>query len=170
MCYKNKGYKRCSAESQNKIAQNRRKKRKKEKTDGHLHTKRQKKKESLSDVQWSRMSRASVLPKFLIVVIQFIKTVPFKTIQFSISAQFNFNWPVDRTLSGATTLGQSGPGSDGNEGVLLISQSSSITGTTPSDCLVSYPGDAIGVFYRPSRLGQLKEKSNFISVDQINLK
>ena len=28
--------------------------------------------------------------------------------------------PVDRTLSGATTLGQSGPGSDGNEQVLHI--------------------------------------------------
>ena len=29
---------------------------------------------------------------------------------------------------------------DGNEGVLHIPQSSSITGTSPSDCLVSYPG------------------------------
>ena len=27
-------------------------------------------------------------------------------------------WPIDRTLSGVTTPGQSGPGSDGNEGVL----------------------------------------------------
>ena len=24
-------------------------------------------------------------------------------------------WPIDKTLSSATTLGQSGPGSDGNE-------------------------------------------------------
>ena len=40
-------------------------------------------------------------------------------------------------LSGATSPGQSGPGSDGNERVLHIPQSSSITGT---DCLVSYPG------------------------------
>ena len=33
-------------------------------------------------------------------------------------------WPKDRTLSGATTLGHSGPGSDGNEvnkGVILYS-------------------------------------------------
>ena len=29
---------------------------------------------------------------------------------------------------------------DGNEGVLRIPQSSSIAGTSPSDCLVSYPG------------------------------
>ena len=43
-------------------------------------------------------------------------------------------------LSGATTPGQSGPGSNGNEGVLRIPQSSSIAGTSPSDCLVSYPG------------------------------
>ena len=34
--------------------------------------------------------------------------------------------------------GQGGPGSDGNKGVLHIPQSSSITGTSPSDCLVSY--------------------------------
>ena len=43
-------------------------------------------------------------------------------------------------LSDATTPGQSGPGSDGNEGVLLIPQSSCIAGTSSSDCLVSYPG------------------------------
>ena len=48
--------------------------------------------------------------------------------------------PIDRALSDATTPGQSGPGSNSNEGVLHISQSSSITGTSPSDCLVSYPG------------------------------
>ena len=70
------------------------------------------------------------------------------------------------TLSGATTPGQNGPGSDGNEGVLRIPQSSSITGTSPSDCLVSYPGhslwegvtlsrEAVGVFYSPSRVGKL---------------
>ena len=44
------------------------------------------------------------------------------------------------TLSGATTPGQSGPGSDGNKGILCIPQSSSITGTSALDCLVSYPG------------------------------
>ena len=40
---------------------------------------------------------------------------------------------------------QSGPGSNGNEGVLYIPQSSSITGNSPSDCLVSYPGHLLGV-------------------------
>ena len=41
--------------------------------------------------------------------------------------QFSSIWPIDRTLSGATTLGQSRPGR--NEEVLCITQSSSITGT-----------------------------------------
>ena len=44
----------------------------------------------------------------------------FQTIQFSISLQFSSIWPTDRTLSGATTPGQSESGGDGNEGVVLI--------------------------------------------------
>ena len=51
---------------------------------------------------------------------------------------------MDRTLSGATTPDKSGPGSDGNEGVLRIPQISRITGTPPSVCLVSYPGHSSG--------------------------
>ena len=38
----------------------------------------------------------------------------------------------------------SGIKSNGNEGVLHIPQSSSITETSPSDCLVSYPGHSLG--------------------------
>ena len=72
-----------------------------------------------------------------------VKKGLFQTIRFSISTQFISIWPIDRTLSGATILGQSGPGSDGNEGVIRISQSSSITGTAPSDCLVSFPGHSL---------------------------
>ena len=53
-------------------------------------------------------------------------------------------WPLDRTLSGASTPDQSRRGSDGNEGILLILQSSSITGASPSNCLVSYPGHLLG--------------------------
>ena len=49
------------------------------------------------------------------------------------------------TLSSATTPHQSGPGSDGNKGALNIPQSSSITGASPSDCLVSYPGHSVVV-------------------------
>ena len=58
--------------------------------------------------------------------------------------QFSSIEPIDRALSGATILGQSGPGSNGNEGVLRILQSLSITGASPSDCLVSYPGHSFG--------------------------
>ena len=43
------------------------------------------------------------------------------------------------TLSGATTPGQSGLGSDGNERVLRIPQFS-ITGTSPSHCLALFAG------------------------------
>ena len=52
--------------------------------------------------------------------------------------QFSSIEPIDRALSGTTIPGQSGPGINGNEGVLCILQSSSITGTSLSDCLVSY--------------------------------
>ena len=34
-----------------------------------------------------------------------VKTVLFQVIQFSISTQFSSIWPIDRSLSGATTLG-----------------------------------------------------------------
>ena len=58
--------------------------------------------------------------------------------------QFSSLWPIDRTLSGATSLGLNGPGSDDNEAVLHIPLSSSITGTSPPDCLVPYPGQSLG--------------------------
>ena len=92
--------------------------------------------------------------------ILYIKTVLFQTIQFSIGTI----WPIDMTLSGATALGHSGPGSNGNEGLLCIPQSFSITRNSPSDCLELYPGHtsvgvlphcrkAVCVFYTPNRLG-----------------
>ena len=71
--------------------------------------------------------------------------------------------PIDRKLSGATTA------CDGNEGVLHILHSSSITGASPSDCLVSYTRtlvsgdvrggvlplcrDAVGIFNSPKPTG-----------------
>ena len=51
---------------------------------------------------------------------------------------------------GDTTPGQSGPGGNGNEGVLCIPQSSSITGTSPSDYLVSYPRHSLSGGVLPS--------------------
>ena len=64
--------------------------------------------------------------------------------RFSISTYFSSIWPIDTTLSDATTLGQRGPGSDGNEEVFRNSQGSNITETSPSDCLVSYPEHSLG--------------------------
>ena len=61
-------------------------------------------------------------------------------IQFSIRTMFSSFSPIDRNLSGAITPDQSGPRSDSNKGVFWCSQSSSITGDSISDCLVSYPG------------------------------
>ena len=67
-------------------------------------------------------------------------------------------WPIHRTLLGAITPGQSGPGSKGNEGVLCIPQSSSITGASLSYSLVSYlcrgflplRRDAVRISYSPT--------------------
>ena len=56
---------------------------------------------------------------------------------------------MDKALPGATIPSQSGLGSNGNEGVLRIPQTPSITGTSPSDCLVSYPGHLWGVGVLP---------------------
>ena len=67
--------------------------------------------------------------------------------KFCISTQFSSIWPINRILSGATTPGQSGPGSNGNKEGLCFPQSSSITGTSPSDSLVSYPGHSLGRSY-----------------------
>ena len=47
-------------------------------------------------------------------------------------------WPIDRTLSGATTPGQSGLGTHDDEEVPSIPQSSRITGASPLDCPVMY--------------------------------
>ena len=90
--------------------------------------------------------------------------------------QISSIWLIDRTLSGATTSGQSGPWSNGNKEVLRVPQSSSITGTLPSDCLVSYAGHSWGKSYlsaekqlvystpTPSRLGKCQSEDQFIFI------
>ena len=99
---------------------------------------------------------------FLFQAIQFNQTI-----QFSISMPLVLFNPLIGPISGTTIPGQSRPGSDGNKGVLCIPQSPSIAGTSPSDCLVSYPGhslrgrvlplckEAVGEFYSPSPQGNL---------------
>ena len=61
--------------------------------------------------------------------------------------------PIDRTLSGATSLSLSELGSDGNKGVLRIFQISSNTEASASDCLESYLGHSVGKSY-PSTVMQ----------------
>ena len=56
----------------------------------------------------------------------------------SVYMSYSSIWPI----SGATTLGQNEPGSDSNEGVFSIPQSS-WTVTSPSDYLVSYTGHSL---------------------------
>ena len=58
----------------------------------------------------------------------------------------------DSYTSGATTPCQSGPGSDGNEELLCISQSPSITGASSSDCFVSYLGYSFGESYSSAEM------------------
>ena len=55
-------------------------------------------------------------------------------------------WPIDGTLSGTTTPVQSGPGRNGSEGVLHVSQSSLIR-SSPSDCLIPYPEHSLDESY-----------------------
>ena len=105
--------------------------------------------------------------------------IKFQTIQFIKSTQFSSIWPINRTLSSVTTPGQSAPGSNGNEGVLHIPQSSSITRTSPSDCLVSYPGYLLRESYplqrcsqsilQPQPTGQLIFKMAWLNISYISM-
>ena len=60
---------------------------------------------------------------------------------------FSSIWPIDKTQSCATTPGGSGPGNDGNEGVLCIPQNSSVTETSLSDFLVPFSWHTLGNSY-----------------------
>ena len=63
-------------------------------------------------------------------------------------------WSIERTLSGATTPGQSGPESNGNEGVQYILKNSRITGASLSiGAVLPLYRDAVNQFYNPSWLG-----------------
>ena len=91
-----------------------------------------------------------------------VKTVIFEAIQFNISTQFSSIRPTDRNLSGATTPDQRGPRSDGSQGVHRIPQSSSITGASPSDCLMSYTGHSLEESYSSA------EKQSVYSTAPVN--
>ena len=70
------------------------------------------------------------------------------------STQISSFWPIDRTLSGATTPGQIGHGNNGTGGIHQIPQSSGIIGASLSECLVSYLGHSLEKSY-PSAEMQL---------------
>ena len=80
-----------------------------------------------------------------------VKIVLFQAIQFSIVHSL-IVYLIDRTLSDSTTPGQIGSGSDGDEGVLHIPQSFSITRASPSDCLLSYARHLLGESYPTAKM------------------
>ena len=55
-----------------------------------------------------------------------------------------FFLPIEKTLSVAATPDKSGPGSNGNEGILHIPKSFR-AGASPSNGLLSYPGHDNGL-------------------------
>ena len=61
----------------------------------------------------------------------------------NLKRQNNSILPIYRTLPGATTPGQSGPGSNDHEEVFHILLNSK-AGTSPSDSLMLYPGQLLG--------------------------
>ena len=75
------------------------------------------------------------------------RIVLYQTVRFSISTQISPIQSIVRALSGATAPDYSGHGSDGNEGALHIPESSSIPGSSQSDCLVSYTENSLGGSY-----------------------
>ena len=94
----------------------------------------------------------------------YISTVLFQTSQFSISTKFSFIGPINRILSGANTPGQSGPGNDGNNRVLHISKSFSITeAASPSDWSYLYAG-MLSVYFWPQPIGSKQCCNNNIYI------
>ena len=66
--------------------------------------------------------------------------------------------------------GQSGPGTNGNEGVLHIPHSPSITGTSPSDFIVSYPGHSWGGYPCAELQSVYSTVPTDWAIDRVNVK
>ena len=98
----------------------------------------------ISRVKWDNPGKG-IAPSPIPWCSSYWKGSPKVTLNYSRQLYFTYNlhtgcsiWSIDSTLSGVTTPGQSGPGSNGNEGVLHIPQISK-AGVLPSDGLMSYP-------------------------------
>ena len=74
-------------------------------------------------------------------------------------------WPINRTLSGYTTSGQKGPGSNGNERVLHISQSSK---TEDTHWQGSYPSAKMQLMYSTVPADGLKRKGRNVRNDLLS--
>ena len=119
-----------------------------------------------------------IVKTFLFQAIKFSETVQIQTVQLSIRTQFSSILLISRTLIRCYHSVPECRREWWQWRVLCIPQSSSITGTSPSDCLVSYPGHllgvvlllcrgALGVFYSPSRLANIKKRSfRFASINR----
>ena len=77
--------------------------------------------------------------------------------------------PKDRTLSGATTPGQSELGTNGNEAVLHIPQISKAR-AWPSDGLMSYPEHSLVGSYTSSEIKSVYSTVPADLADQVSLK
>ena len=75
-------------------------------------------------------------------------------------------WPIEGSLSDDTTLDQSGPGSDGDKGVLRfpIWLFSVISRTLVREVLPLYR-DNVGVFYSLSQVGHIKPEETCCNLD-----
>ena len=104
---------------------------------------------------------------YVILIIQFNSFICGQVKSFKCRKWLDISiWPIDRILTGTTSHGLSGPGSNDNEGVIHV-PIRYMSGASPSDDLFSYlrhsVGEgsprlckgAVGVFYSPNRVGQL---------------
>ena len=87
-------------------------------------------------------------------------------------------WLMDRTISDASTLGQSGPGSNDNKEVLHFPQSSSdwsltirlfnVMFRTLITGVLALSRDVVGVFYNPSQLDCKANKNLIVTITWLN--
>ena len=78
----------------------------------------------------------------------------FKLFSFA-KVQYSSIWHIDKIPSCTAAPSQSGPGNNTNERVLCIPHRSSITGISPSYCLVTYPRHSLEESYTSAKMWSL---------------